>query len=44
VTATRSTSSGRFGRTGGFRILGEYALLKNELVPFRAKTEHENAS
>jgi hypothetical protein len=44
VVSSRSTSSGRIGRTGGFRILGEYPFLWNELVPFRAETEHENPS
>ena len=37
-----STSSGRFGRTGAFRIYDEYSLLRNDLVPFHCITEHEN--
>jgi hypothetical protein len=39
-----STSSGRFGRTGAFRICTEYSLPGNEAIPFHSETEHKNAS
>jgi hypothetical protein len=39
-----STSSGRFGRMGAFRISIEYSLSGNEAIPFYSRTKHENAS
>jgi hypothetical protein len=40
LRATGSTSSGRIGGMGVFRISWEYSLLRNECVPFQCKTEH----
>jgi hypothetical protein len=39
-----STSSGRFGRMGAFRICIEYSLSGNEAIPSYPATECENAS
>jgi hypothetical protein len=40
--ALGSTSFGRFGRTGAFRISGEYSLSWNHSIPSYTRTERED--